>query len=42
VPQWFEPGDPLCSVEAEGDADDEVRRGLSDRVTGLKVWLETL
>lgn len=41
-PQRFEPGDPLCSVEAEGTCAEGVRRGLSNRLTGLKMWLETL
>lgn len=40
-PQGFEAGDPLCSVEAEGDSADDVLRALADRRAALDGFLET-
>lgn len=40
-PQGFEAGDPLCSIEVEGDSADAVLRALADRRTALDVFLET-
>lgn len=41
APQGFEAGDPLCSVEAEGDTADAVRRALADQRLALDGFLET-
>lgn len=41
APQGFEAGDPLCSVEAEGDSADDVLRALADRRAALDGFLET-
>lgn len=41
APQGFEAGDPLCSVEAEGDSADAVQRALVDQRTALDEFLET-
>ncbi|WP_338414425.1 ATP-grasp domain-containing protein [uncultured Sphaerotilus sp.] len=40
-PQGFEAGDPLCSIEVEGDTADAVRRALAHQRTALDVFLET-
>jgi predicted ATP-grasp superfamily ATP-dependent carboligase len=40
-PQGFEAGDPLCSIEVEGDSADAVQRALVDQRTALDGFLET-
>lgn len=40
-PQGFEAGDPLCSIEVEGDSADAVQRALADQRATLDGFLET-